>query len=211
MLDQMSIRRKTCETMTLLYEAALKTTSPGPGMESDDRTTPERPSGVNPTAGVRMREEFGKSVFVPDSTKPGGGIWVAQSRDEMMNAGLPAQEVVLNTDYPHGPQTQSQAQAQGQTQYEISNPVHNHNGGISIPAGGAGINGHGHGQGSGHENGPNEILQNMQMNATNVNPNMNLNPGYVDMASMQAGHDGQGGIQGLAGQDVRLPILSIQE
>lgn len=188
----MSIRRKTCETMTLLYEAALKTTSPGPGMGAGDNDTPERPSGVNPTAGVRMREEFGQSVFVPDSTKPGGGIWVAKSRDEKLNAGILAQEVVLNTEYQPGSQTELQSQDPDETPSHLP-----YNGQVADSAVPNNING------SGPEitGGPNEILQSMQMNAANVNPNMNLNPEYVDMAQMQAG-DGQDGMQGLAGQDV---------
>ena len=89
--DQMSIRRKTCETTSLLYEAALKTNV----SEQNDR-----PSNVNPTAGVRMREKYGNSVFVPDTSKPGGGIWVASSRDEMLQAGLPQADQVLKEDFP---------------------------------------------------------------------------------------------------------------
>jgi hypothetical protein len=89
--DQMSIRRKTCETTSLLYEAALKTNL---------SEQPDRPNNVNPTAGVRMREKYGNSVFVPDTSKPGGGVWIASSRDEMLQAGLPQGDQVLKEDYP---------------------------------------------------------------------------------------------------------------
>lgn len=78
-LDQMSIRRKTCETMTLLYEAALKTNPSG-----DDKP---QPSG-NPTAGVQLRKEPARLIFVKDPSRPGGGFYVADSEKERASFGL---------------------------------------------------------------------------------------------------------------------------
>lgn len=94
----MSIRRKTCETMTLLYEAALKTTS-SPGTEDEPSS---RPNNVNPTPGVHLRDNYGKSVFVKDPTRPGGGVFVAQSQDEKLQAGLQPADIVLASEYGTG-------------------------------------------------------------------------------------------------------------
>jgi hypothetical protein len=80
----MSIRRKTCETMTLLYEAALKT-------NPDD----ERPPAINPTPGVLPRPALGKAIWVADASKPYGGIWVAQDNEEKADSGLTENSVVL--------------------------------------------------------------------------------------------------------------------
>ena len=94
----MSIRRKTCETMTLLYEAALKTTS-AQGTEDEPSS---RPNNVNPTPGVHLRDNYGKSVFVKDPTRPGGGVFVAQSQDEKLQAGLQPADIVLASEYGPG-------------------------------------------------------------------------------------------------------------
>jgi len=185
----MSIRRKTCETTALLYEAALKTNL------SDQQ---DRPSNVNPTAGVRMREQFGNSVFIPDTTKPGGGIWVAGSRDEMMNSGLPQGDQVLRADYPAGARgsLDQRALARG--------------GGTGFGSGSAAGTGTGTGTGSGSGvitpnrpelNNDQDAMQNMQ-NTTNVNPNIN-DVGIPFGPSIP----GSGGGQPLAGQDVSLNHL----
>lgn len=81
--DQMSIRRKTCETMTLLYEAALKTPE-----------TEERPPAINPTAGVRTREELGKAIWVKEETAQQGGIWVVSHESEKQASGLEPNSVI---------------------------------------------------------------------------------------------------------------------
>ncbi|KAI9637068.1 fungal-specific transcription factor domain-containing protein [Dioszegia hungarica] len=85
--DQMSIRRKTCETMTLLYEAALKTNP------EDDR-----PPAINPTAGVQHRPALGKAIWKRDTLNPYGGIWVAQDNEEKEDSGLTENSVVIMGD-----------------------------------------------------------------------------------------------------------------
>ncbi|KAL7422853.1 hypothetical protein Q5752_002149 [Cryptotrichosporon argae] len=90
--DQMSIRRKTCETMTLLYEAALRTNTEG-------TTSRDRPSAA-PTAGVQVRHDFGQTVFRADASLPGGGIWVAHDEQQAQAAGLPLYDVVLEGQRP---------------------------------------------------------------------------------------------------------------
>ena len=92
--DQMSIRRKNCETMTLLYEAALKTNPFSAGDYLD------RPLPVNPTAGVRPRESLGRAVFVRDPTRPQGGVWVAETEQDREASGLVREECVLVSDLP---------------------------------------------------------------------------------------------------------------
>ncbi|OWT38022.1 hypothetical protein J008_00838 [Cryptococcus neoformans] len=87
--DQMSIRRKTCETMTLLYEAALKTNPAG-----NDKP---RPSG-NPTAGVQLRKEPARLIFVKDPSRPGGGFYVADSEKEKSTSGLGEGDIVLASE-----------------------------------------------------------------------------------------------------------------
>ena len=94
--DQMSIRRKTCETMTLLYEAALKTNPESTEDKSD------RPIAVNPTAGVSTRDPFGRAVFVKDSNRLHGGIWVAQSEEDREASGIQLDECILANELPGG-------------------------------------------------------------------------------------------------------------
>ena len=81
--DQMSIRRKTCETMTLLYEAALKTPETG-----------ERPPAINPTAGVRTRPELGKAVWMKEDAAQQGGIWVVHTQQDKEDSGLQQNSVI---------------------------------------------------------------------------------------------------------------------
>ena len=92
--DQMSIRRKTCETMTLLYEAALKTNPES----SEDRM--DRPLAVNPTAGVQPRDAFGRAVFIKDASRPHGGVWVAHSEEDRAASGLSKEDCILTSELP---------------------------------------------------------------------------------------------------------------
>jgi hypothetical protein len=84
----MSIRRKTCETMTLLYEAALKT-------NPEEHLPKDRPAPINPTPGVAYRNDFGKAVFIKDADREGGGIWVARDELEKLESGLRDSSIVL--------------------------------------------------------------------------------------------------------------------
>ncbi|EIW66297.1 hypothetical protein TREMEDRAFT_35093 [Tremella mesenterica DSM 1558] len=99
--DQMSIRRKTCETMTLLYEAALKTRQEGP--------EPDRPP-LNPTAGVAPRPTYGRARWVHDSSRPGGGFWLARDESERKDAGI-----ALDKDIVVQQSGDSENQAEGST------------------------------------------------------------------------------------------------
>ncbi len=92
--DQMSIRRKTCETMTLLYEAALKTNPESTEDKSD------RPLAVNLTAGVSPRDAFGRAVFIKDPTRPHAGVWVAHSEEDRLASGIPRDECILASELP---------------------------------------------------------------------------------------------------------------
>ncbi|WVQ63363.1 uncharacterized protein L199_001516 [Kwoniella botswanensis] len=90
--DQMSIRRKTCETMTLLYEAALKTDPDS----QENRMAPKLPA--NPTAGVIPRQGgFSKLQFKKDESMKGGGVFVAESETERNLSGLNRGDVVLSS------------------------------------------------------------------------------------------------------------------
>jgi hypothetical protein len=91
--DQMSIRRKTCETMTLLYEAALKT-NPESAVDKMDR-----PLDINPTAGVSTRDAFGRAVYVKEVRRPNGGVWVALTEDDREASGIPREECILASEY----------------------------------------------------------------------------------------------------------------
>ncbi|WWD07290.1 hypothetical protein V865_005387 [Kwoniella europaea PYCC6329] len=91
--DQMSIRRKTCETMTLLYEAALKTDPDS----QENRMAHKLPA--NPTAGVIPRQGgFSKLQFKKDESMKGGGVFVAESEKERNLSGLNRGDVVLSSD-----------------------------------------------------------------------------------------------------------------
>ncbi|WVF68207.1 hypothetical protein IAT40_002972 [Kwoniella sp. CBS 6097] len=91
--DQMSIRRKTCETMTLLYEAALKTDP-----DSRENTTPPKVP-ANPTAGVMPRQGgFSKLVFHKDNNREGGGVFIAPDEQNRELSGLKRSDVVLASD-----------------------------------------------------------------------------------------------------------------
>lgn len=105
--DQMSIRRKTCETMTLLYEAALKT---NPASISDED---ERPRLINPIPGVQPRAQVGKAIWVPDPHREGGGIWVAQDEAMLESSGLTRQSVVLASELQRSGSGSQSSQANG--------------------------------------------------------------------------------------------------
>ncbi|ODN82866.1 hypothetical protein L202_01126 [Cryptococcus amylolentus CBS 6039] len=92
--DQMSLRRKNCETLALLYEAALKTNPSG-----KDSLAILNPNSVgNPTAGVSLRTEPAKVVFVKDSSRPGGGFYVARDEQEKKASGL-TENIMLESEY----------------------------------------------------------------------------------------------------------------
>lgn len=91
----MSIRRKTCETMTLLYEAALKT---NPEFEEPK----DRPVPVQPTAGVLPRETVGRVVWIPDDTRKGGGIFLAATNQDRQDSGVPEENCIVVDDLEPG-------------------------------------------------------------------------------------------------------------
>lgn len=158
--DQMSIRRKTCETMTLLYEAALKTTA-----EIDDKAVQPKP--INPTAGVQRREELGKAVFIKDPTHPAGGIWVVSSDDERKKAGV--REVVLVSEL-QTEEEQSSSNGQAHSgQQPLSVTQNQNHARIQHDAPNQG------GQGQGNIMAPTDILQNLPVNPNSINVNPQLN------------------------------------
>ncbi|WVR08635.1 hypothetical protein IAU60_005691 [Kwoniella sp. DSM 27419] len=124
--DQMSIRRKTCETMTLLYEAALKTDP-----DSNENKFPP-PRIANPTAGVLPRQGgFSKVIFHKDATMEGGGVFVASDEQERQASGLRVRDVRLASEVqpgqsndvsPNGGVSSQSSQEiyNGQTQVDIS-------------------------------------------------------------------------------------------
>ncbi|EKM55173.1 uncharacterized protein PHACADRAFT_255607 [Phanerochaete carnosa HHB-10118-sp] len=63
--DHMSARRKTAEIITLLYES------------TQHPLNPEAPA-LNPTGGVKVKPPLGGLVFRKDSTRPGGGVFIAR-------------------------------------------------------------------------------------------------------------------------------------
>lgn len=73
--DHMSMRRKTIEVMTLLYEAA-KRAHTGDGIINT--------AALNPTTGLKRRDPalFQKIIWKPDPNDPGSGIFVADNSDE---------------------------------------------------------------------------------------------------------------------------------
>lgn len=163
--------------MTLLYEAALKTTAP----ESADELS-SRPNNVNPTAGVTVRENYGKSVFVPDPSRPGGGVFVARSQDESREAGLLPIDIVLASEYGVDERSTSTAQPLP------ANAVGPEAGGGGGFAAGPGFipgthypNGGGNAQSNMDGLSSGAMIQGFQMNtnATNVNPNINIDLGQI--------------------------------
>ena len=84
----MSIRRKTCETMTLLHEAALKT-------NPDSEDFRDRPAAINPTPGVLPRENVGRIAWVKGESYAEGGFWVAKTDQDRMAGGVAPHHVVV--------------------------------------------------------------------------------------------------------------------
>jgi hypothetical protein len=84
----MSIRRKTCETMTLLYEAALKT-------NPDFDEAKDRPTAINPTPGVQPRKDLGKAIWIKDPSRQQGGYWLARTEEDARKAGVPFENIVI--------------------------------------------------------------------------------------------------------------------
>lgn len=72
--DHMSMRRKTVEVMSLLYEAAKKAHAP----ENNEENT----YALNPTTGVRRRDKsmFKNVVWQKDESRPGRGVFVATNK-----------------------------------------------------------------------------------------------------------------------------------
>lgn len=125
-----------------------------------------------------MRETFGNSVFISDSTKPGGGIWVAQNRDEMLNAGLPQADQVLEADYKgvNGSQSNAEPQAQVNGAGPVGPTSNGLSGNNNVPSSRNSV-----------ESGSQDMLQSMQMSTTNVNPNINTDMGIPMQDSTQGG------------------------
>lgn len=87
--DHMSIRRKTMEVMSLLYDAARHT----------HVTHPPAPGGtrLNPTSGVQNNRPplDGLVTFRADPTQPGGGVFVAEN--EAVKSAFDQQGLVSGT------------------------------------------------------------------------------------------------------------------
>ena len=139
-----------------------------------------------------MREKYGNSVFVPDTSKPGGGIWVASSRDEMLQSGLPQGDQVLKEDFPSRARGTLDQRALHTNGYNSGNVTHTGTG-----TGTGSATGSGYGSGSGVIT-PNradfniadqDALLGMQ-NTTNVNPNIN-DVGIPIDPNLQMGGGGQ--------------------
>lgn len=191
----MSIRRKTCETMTLLYEAALKT------IPGEDDQSSDRPDNVNPTAGVTMREKYGRSVFVPDPSRPGGGIWVAQTQDEKDNAGPQPNDIVLASDYQKNGATSTNEPAPPASAVTAGQDTQN-----SLASG------PGMGAGAEYTAPTMDVLQGMQMTATNVNPNINIVGQVMGLPTESGMNPGQDVSHRVAFSDQTLAdrILAVQ-
>ncbi|KAJ9110107.1 hypothetical protein QFC19_001778 [Naganishia cerealis] len=109
--DHMSIRRKTIEVMTLLYEAAKKA-------HKDDLQI--NPSALNPTTGVKRRhpDMLRKIVWRPDPNQPSHGVFVATDLDpnSELLTDLAPNTLITGTqdpsprDQPNGSQTTPQMQ-----------------------------------------------------------------------------------------------------
>ncbi|GJE90761.1 GAL4 and fungal-specific transcription factor domain-containing protein [Phanerochaete sordida] len=105
--DHMSARRKTAEIITLLYESTLHPLNP------------EAPA-LNPTSGVTVNPPLGGLVFRKDPTRPGGGVFVARTPQDIKH--LPAGTIV-HEDAQDGAHQQPHAQQQQQQQQPHS-PTH---------------------------------------------------------------------------------------
>lgn len=88
--DHMSMRRKTVEVMSLLYEAAKKAHAP----ENEENTY-----ALNPTTGVKRRDKsmFKNVVWQKDESRPGRGVFVATDKavESEMPKDIPAGLVIV--------------------------------------------------------------------------------------------------------------------
>lgn len=84
--EELTLRAKTAEVISLLYEAA-----------STASAAPLSTGHLNPTAGVtnrRTKETVSGLVFRADPTKPGGGVYVSTNR-ELVLRDLPKGTIIL--------------------------------------------------------------------------------------------------------------------
>ncbi|KAF9448024.1 hypothetical protein P691DRAFT_705734 [Macrolepiota fuliginosa MF-IS2] len=112
--EHMSARRKTSEIIALLYEATQ-----GPPL-------PMETPALNPTGGVTPKPPISLE-YRKDPSRPGGGVFVAQTRDtrEEDIKDLPAGTVITSgeNDEGTGNQTPSVSQQQRQTSQQPSSMV----------------------------------------------------------------------------------------
>ena len=94
----MSIRRKTCETMTLLYTVALKT-KPNSGDHTARDIKPPNSHSSNIDA---ARLAVGKVVWVKDEGRDGGGVWIAATEEDRNEAGVPGDCCLLESELEIG-------------------------------------------------------------------------------------------------------------
>lgn len=116
---------------------------------------------------------------------------MAQNRDEMLNSGLPQADQVLEADYKgvNGSQPNAEAQAQVSAAGPVGPASNSYNGNSNVPSSRNSV-----------ESGSQDMLQNMQMSTTNVNPNINTDMGIP----MQDPTQGGLAQQVLPGQEVCL-------
>ncbi|GHJ88873.1 hypothetical protein NliqN6_5275 [Naganishia liquefaciens] len=109
--DHMSIRRKTIEVMTLLYEAAKKA-------HKDDLQI--NSSALNPTTGVKRRhpDMLKKIVWRPDPNQPSHGVFVATDLDpnSELLSDLAPNTLITGTQDPSPKDSQQPANGNTQTQ-----------------------------------------------------------------------------------------------
>lgn len=92
-LIQFSLTSQTCETMTLLHAAALKTTDE------------DNPTALNPTPGVSSKNKphtvFKDLVFEKDASKPGGGVFVAKDAEHRntISPDIPQHIIMTRAEY----------------------------------------------------------------------------------------------------------------
>lgn len=84
--EELSMRAKTAEVITMLHDSALGAYAHGPNT-----------GNLNPTAGVtnrRTADTVRGIVFKPDTTRPGGGVYVATNPNLVLN-DLPKGTIIL--------------------------------------------------------------------------------------------------------------------
>ncbi|WRT70727.1 uncharacterized protein IL334_007725 [Kwoniella shivajii] len=171
--DQMSIRRKTCETMTLLYEAALKTDPDS----QENHVPPKMPA--NPTPGVFPRQGgFGRVQFQKDGNRQGGGVFVADSEEDRNLSGVKETDVILSSQIPDSQNSRSAGTAQR------SNP---HRGPKNPEQGN--LEGKEQTQLGNSRTGGGEVSDRQIQHPSNFNPQINQN-GLQDGSSMGMGLNG---------------------